>query len=104
MRSKDKRMMAGNRTIDQFLVRKDVSAPFSKAKHRLRVPQSSGYPPSTPPITNILVHLYHIEEIPQKPRNTRLPAIDRALLRMHQHSRVPADWAGEDSHRSCPDC
>lgn len=104
MRSKDKRMIAGNRTIDQFLVRKEGSVPVSKAKNKFTVPQSSGYPPSTPPTTNILVHINNIEEIPQKPRNTGLPAVDCDLLRMQQHFSLSAERPGEDSHRGCLDC
>ena len=46
-------MMINNKSIDQFLVRKEPEA--KKARDKIVVPPSSGHPPSTLPINNVLV-------------------------------------------------
>lgn len=54
MKSKDKRMMAGNLTLDQFLTNRHQQ-PVRKCTNNFTVPMSSGYPPSSPPVNNKLV-------------------------------------------------
>ena len=46
-------MMINNKSIEQFMVKKEPEV--RKAKDKIVVPPSSGHPPSTLPLNNVLV-------------------------------------------------
>ena len=54
MKNKDRKMLAGNLLIDQFLVKKDT-VQTRKTQDRIIVPPSSGLPPAVIPTHNVLV-------------------------------------------------
>ena len=54
MKTKQKRMVLGNKSIEQFLIKKDVE-PKRKVKDHFTVPASSGYLPTAMPINHTIV-------------------------------------------------